>query len=66
MSRPLRAEAPSERFCTRLSPAERDRVHQAATVNHQTSSEFARDALVLAADDCLEMPRRIVSSDETP
>lgn len=55
MSRPNRAEAPSVPLCTRLSPAERDRVAQAATANHQTPSQFARDALVTAADECLEV-----------
>jgi len=54
MSRPVRAEAPSVATCTRLSPAERDRVDQAAKANHQTVSQFARDALNTAADDCLE------------
>lgn len=61
MSRPNRAEAPSVPTCTRLSPAELERVTRAASTNHQTVSEFARDALVTAADDCLEVPRRIVS-----
>ena len=56
MSRPVRAEAPSVATCTRLSPAERARVDEAATANHQTISEFARDALVTAADECLEGP----------
>lgn len=54
MSRPNRAEAPSVDFHVRLSPAERDRLDQAAKANHQTSSQFARDALGLAADDCLD------------
>lgn len=54
MSRHNRAEAPSLACCTRLSPAERERVDQAAKANHQTVSEFARDALVTAADDCLD------------
>jgi uncharacterized protein (DUF1778 family) len=57
MSRHVRAEAPSLQCCTRLSPAERDRVDQAAAANHQTVSQFARDALVTAADDCLDPPR---------
>jgi len=56
MSRPCRADAPSVPLCTRLSPAERVRVAQAAKANHQTPSQFARDALVTAADDCLESP----------
>jgi len=54
MSHPNRAEAPSVAISTRLSPAERDRVDQAAKANHQTVSQFARDAIVTAADDCLE------------
>ncbi len=54
MSRPVRAEAPSLACCPRLSPIERERVDQAAKVNHQSVSEFARDALVTAADDCLD------------
>ncbi len=54
MSRPNRAEAPSLDFHVRLSPAERDRVDEAAKANHQTSSEFGREALVTAADECLE------------
>jgi uncharacterized protein (DUF1778 family) len=55
VSRPNRAEAPSGDFHVRLSPAERVRLDQAAKVNHQTSSQFAREALVTAADDCLEL-----------
>jgi uncharacterized protein (DUF1778 family) len=44
----------------RLSPAEKARVMTAARVNHQNLSQFARDALVTAADDCLEQsPRRL-------
>jgi uncharacterized protein (DUF1778 family) len=56
VSRPVRAEAASIALSTRLSPAERDRVDQAAKANHQTRSEFARDALVTAANECLEDP----------
>jgi uncharacterized protein (DUF1778 family) len=56
MSGHLRAEAPSVGLGVRLSPAERERVDQAAAANHQTVSQFARDALVTAADDCLEPP----------
>ncbi len=59
MSRPNRAEAPSVATCTRLSPAERKRVDQAAEANHQTVSQFSRDALVTAAEDCLDDPFRI-------
>jgi len=58
MSRPTRAEAPSVPTCTRLSPAELVRVTLAAATNHQTVSQFARDALVTAADDCLEGPAK--------
>jgi uncharacterized protein (DUF1778 family) len=39
----------------RLSPAELDRLREAARANHQTPNQFARDALVTAADDCLEL-----------
>ena len=58
MSRPTRAEAPSLPLTTRLSPDERQQVNQAAAVNHQTPSEFARDALASAAAECLEAPMR--------
>lgn len=49
-----RAEAPSVPVPVRLSPAERERVAQAARVNGQGFSQFMRDALVTAAEDCLE------------
>jgi uncharacterized protein (DUF1778 family) len=52
--RRMRAEALSQPLPVRLSPAERERVRVAARVNHQNVSQFARDALVTAADDCLE------------
>ncbi len=61
MSRPNRAEAPSQDFHLRLSPDERDRVELAAHANHQTPSEFGREALITAADDCLERRPPIVS-----
>lgn len=54
MSREARAEAPSVPVPVRLSPAERDRVKEAARVNNQKVSQFMRDALVTAAEDCLE------------
>ena len=54
MSHPNRAEASTADFHVRLSPAERERLDLAAQVNHQTVSQFARDALVTAADECLE------------
>jgi len=56
VSRHARAEAPSVDFHLRLSPAERARVDEAAMANHQTSSQWAREALVIAAEDCLEFP----------
>jgi len=55
VSRKLRADAPSLPFQVRLSPAERVRVEEAARLNHQTVSDFARDALVTAAAECLEV-----------
>ncbi len=58
MSRPLRAEAPTQPMPVRLSPAERDQLKQAAKVNHQKTSQFARDAIVTAAEDCLEHDKR--------
>lgn len=65
MSRP-RAEAPSTPLPIRLSPAERQRISVAARLNHQTVSQFARDALVTAADDCLEdAPEAIRNTAET-
>jgi uncharacterized protein (DUF1778 family) len=54
MARAARAEAPSVPLPVRLSPAERERVKEAARVNNQTPSQFVRDAIVTAAEDCLE------------
>lgn len=54
MSRETRAEAPSVPVPVRLSPVELERVREAARVNNQTPSQFMRDALVTAAEDCLE------------
>jgi uncharacterized protein (DUF1778 family) len=54
MARPVRAEAPSSPLPIRLSPDERECVEMAARVNRQTPSQFARDALVTAASECLE------------
>lgn len=51
-----RAEAPGRPFTTLLSPAERKRVEKAARRNRQSLSDFARDAIVTAAEDCLEIP----------
>lgn len=49
-----RAEAAALPFLIRLSPAERARLEAAARANRQQLADFARDALVTAADDCLE------------
>jgi uncharacterized protein (DUF1778 family) len=49
-----RAEANSFVRSLRLSPREDERVRQAARVNGQKFAEFARDALITAAEDCLE------------
>jgi uncharacterized protein (DUF1778 family) len=49
-----RAEAAGKPFLIRLSPAERERLEAAARANRQPPADFARDALVTAADDCLE------------
>jgi len=54
MARPTRGEAPSTPATVRLSPEEKARILTAAKINHQNVSQFARDALVTAADDCLE------------
>jgi uncharacterized protein (DUF1778 family) len=58
MSRPLRAESLSVPVRIRLSADERSQLNQAAAANHQTPSQFARDALASAAADCLEAPIR--------
>jgi uncharacterized protein (DUF1778 family) len=62
MSHPTRAEAPSIPTTVRLSPAERERVEQAARVNRLSLSQFSRDALLDAAEQCLEDPRQPCSS----
>jgi uncharacterized protein (DUF1778 family) len=49
-----RAEAKSHVRAVRLSPQELIRVNRAARANHQTVSDFLRDAAVGAAEDCLE------------
>lgn len=51
-----RAEAPGRPFTTLLSPKERERVRKAARRNRQSLSDFAREAIVTAAEDCLETP----------
>jgi len=58
MARPLRADEPSRPYAVRLTPDERERLNTAARVNQQSPAQFARDALVTAADDCLERPIR--------
>jgi uncharacterized protein (DUF1778 family) len=57
---PRRAEAPSTPFRVRLSPDERALAQEAARANHQTMSQFMRDALVTAASDCLETGPRVL------
>ncbi len=52
--RPYRAEAPSEVVTLRLSPEERERLRKAALANMQRPSDFARDAIVTAAEEILE------------
>jgi len=52
--RPARAEAPSIPKTIRFSAAGLKRISDAARVNGQKPSDFARDAIVTAADDCLE------------
>ncbi len=57
MSRPLRADAPSVPCCARYSPKELERVDKAAAVNHQTRSDFQRDAVLERVDQLL--PERV-------
>ena len=52
--RKARADAPSLVKTIRFSPQEWDRLQKAASVNRQRPSDFARDAIVTAAGDCLE------------
>jgi len=54
VSRPLRGEAPGVPTCTRLTPAERERVEHAARVNHQSLSDFGHDAFLDRADQTLD------------
>jgi uncharacterized protein (DUF1778 family) len=55
MPQPRRGETPSNApVRVRLTEAERERVIAAARLNNQNISAFMRDALVTAADDCLE------------
>lgn len=54
MGRLVGRERRQRLVAVRLSPQERQRVEKAAEVNRQRLSEFMRDALACAADDCLE------------
>ena len=54
MPRHSRAEAPSTSISVPLSPVERGRVREAAKVNGLSLSQFGRDALMEAAEECLE------------
>lgn len=63
MPRLPRAEASGRPLQVRLSPAERARAEEAARVNSQTLSEFFRDAIAIAADDCLESPIALQNQD---
>lgn len=51
--RKTRAEAPSRPLGFRFSPAEIERLELAAKLNHQKMSEFARDVILIATEDCL-------------
>lgn len=53
-----RAEAPSIPTTVRLSPVESERLLLAAKANHQKASDFVRDAILTATEDCLEAPGR--------
>lgn len=48
-----RAEAPSRVATLRLSPQERATVRAAAQAQRQPFSQFARDALLTYAEECL-------------
>lgn len=50
----LRAEAPSKVAGVRLSPEEIARLKRAAEINNQKPSDFMRDAIVTAMEECLE------------
>lgn len=49
-----RGSATAQVYAVRLTPDERARLEAAARANHQRPADFARDALVTAADDILE------------
>ena len=52
--RPARNEEPTTAYAIRFTKAERAVIKKAARVNGQKPSEFARDAIVTAAEDCLD------------
>jgi uncharacterized protein (DUF1778 family) len=54
VSRQARAEAPGVPMTTRVSPSEKERVERAARANHQSLSDFKRDALLDRADQVLD------------
>lgn len=54
MARPARTTDKTKPYAIRLTKAERDRIKEAARVNRQKPAQFVRDAIVTAADDCLE------------
>ncbi len=54
MARPPRNDEPTKAYAIRLTQAERDRIKEAARANGQKPAEFARDAIVTAAAECLE------------
>jgi hypothetical protein len=58
---PPTGRIPETPFRVRLSPDERAFVQEAAKANHQSMSQFMRDALVTAASECLESrPTRVI------
>lgn len=59
--RRFRAEGPTSIMTLRLSADEKARMEMAAKANRQNVSQFARDALITAAEDCLEVPPSGVS-----
>lgn len=54
MSRPGRSESPSVPIAVRVTQAERERIERAARENHQSLSQFQRDALLDRADLALD------------
>lgn len=56
MSTKPRAEAASSPFTVRLSPGERARLVEAATINRMHLGEFLREAGTCAAAECLDDP----------